>query len=118
MLVLGDGRLGQLCALVLARAGAPPVVCGRHPKKLERLGKFGLETVTAAEGLPRGFDLVIDVLTRYQEAGCQAPVMLFLPAADIAGDPGVRAIAEMARQRDDVTEHRVDGYVVFSVKGG
>ena len=60
VLVLGDGRLGQLCALVLARAGAPPVVCGRHPKKLERLGKFGLKTVTAAEGLPRGFDLVIE----------------------------------------------------------
>jgi len=60
VLVLGDGRLGQLCALVLARAGAPPVVCGRHTKKLERLRKFGLEAIDAGGDLPRSFDLIVE----------------------------------------------------------
>ncbi|MDX1388592.1 MAG: alcohol dehydrogenase catalytic domain-containing protein [Acidobacteriota bacterium] len=60
VLVLGAGRLGQLCALVLARAGAPPVVGGRNPKKLARLRKFGLETVDSGGRLPRGFDLVVE----------------------------------------------------------
>ena len=59
-LVLGDGRLGQLCAMVLTRAGAPPVVCGRHPKKMHRLRRLGLQTVVAGSTLPREFDLVVE----------------------------------------------------------
>lgn len=35
--VLGDGKLGSLCALVLAGTGADVSVIGRHPSKLERL---------------------------------------------------------------------------------
>jgi threonine dehydrogenase-like Zn-dependent dehydrogenase len=60
VLVLGDGRLGQLCAVVLAGAGAPPLVCGRHAKKLQRLGKFGLETADEHSDLPTCFDLVVE----------------------------------------------------------
>ncbi len=59
-LVLGDGRLGQLCASALARAGSPPVVCGRHVAKLARLRDRGLRAVREDEPLPRAFDLVVE----------------------------------------------------------
>jgi len=58
-LVLGDGRLGQLCAEVLASAGTPPLVCGHHPSKLARLERRGLE-VTCRPPSDRRFDLVVE----------------------------------------------------------
>lgn len=59
--VLGDGRLGQLCAQVLRRAGSEPVVFGRHPEKLQRLDRLGFSTFLVSD-LPaeRDFDLVVE----------------------------------------------------------
>ena len=60
VLVLGDGRMGQLCAAVLARAGCRILVGGRHPEKLRRLEHFGVRT-TESDGLgERAFDLVVE----------------------------------------------------------
>lgn len=59
-LVVGDGRLGHLCARVLARAGAPPVVWGKHPEKLARLESLGYGTVSGSERPGGRFDLVIE----------------------------------------------------------
>lgn len=59
-LVLGDGRLGQLCASVLDRAGSPPVVCGKHPEKLSLLEKKGFRTLLGLDGIGRDFDLVVE----------------------------------------------------------
>ncbi len=59
-IVLGDGRLGQLCAAVLARAGCPPWVAGRHPSKLRRLERMGLPTSGPGERIPREFDLAVE----------------------------------------------------------
>ncbi len=59
-LVLGDGRLGQLCAAVLERAGCPPLVVGRHRAKRERLERRGLRTVDESAALERDFDPVIE----------------------------------------------------------
>ncbi len=59
-LVLGDGRLGQLAAAVLARAGIPPVVCGRHPEKLRRLERLGLRATVSPGDLAREYDLVVE----------------------------------------------------------
>lgn len=50
--VLGDGRLGLLCALVLAQTGCDLTVIGRHPAKLALLANRKLRTVVAtAESL-------------------------------------------------------------------
>jgi len=43
-IVLGDGRLGYLCAQVLADAGAKVTVVGKHDAKLQRFSARGLET--------------------------------------------------------------------------
>lgn len=45
--VLGDGRLGLLCSLVLAQTGCDLTVIGRHAAKLALLAERGLRTVIA-----------------------------------------------------------------------
>ena len=57
--VIGDGRLGQLCARVLAAGGARPVLAGKHAAKLALAAKHGIETAFAAD-LRERFDFVVD----------------------------------------------------------
>ncbi len=58
--VLGDGKLGQLCAQVLALTGCRLTVIGRHPGKLALLARRGLAT-RAADALPaQRADLVVE----------------------------------------------------------
>ena len=44
VIVLGDGRLGNLCAQVLAEVTRHLLVVGKHPEKLALLHTFGLAT--------------------------------------------------------------------------
>jgi threonine dehydrogenase-like Zn-dependent dehydrogenase len=61
IVVLGDGRLGNLCAQVLARVSDRVLVVGKHAEKLALLGSLGIPTalLTAA---PRDHsaDIVVD----------------------------------------------------------
>ena len=59
ILVLGDGRLGAVVALVLYAAGLNPVVAGHHRIKLDRLSALGLK-VELEEKLKPAFDCVVD----------------------------------------------------------
>jgi threonine dehydrogenase-like Zn-dependent dehydrogenase len=58
--VIGDGKLGLLCAMALAPLG--PLVVGKHPAKLAIAGARGLETASIEEARRRGraFDVVIE----------------------------------------------------------
>ncbi len=58
--VLGDGRLGLLCALVLALTDCVLVAVGRHEEKLALLKKLGINAVVGSDGLERDFDVVVD----------------------------------------------------------
>ncbi len=49
VLVVGDGRLGLLQALVLRTAGAEVTLLGRHPRKLALLDGLDIRTSTGAE---------------------------------------------------------------------
>ena len=60
VLVLGDGRLGQLCAAVLARAECRVLVGGRHPEKLRRLEHSGIPTASSDDLDEGEFDLVVE----------------------------------------------------------
>lgn len=61
VVVLGDGRLGNLCAQVLAREGCAVTVVGKHPRKLALLARLGLATVLLQEiQKDRRADLVVD----------------------------------------------------------
>jgi threonine dehydrogenase-like Zn-dependent dehydrogenase len=50
VLVVGDGRLGQLVARAMHSAGADVTVTGRHRSKLERLERLGISTREPAAG--------------------------------------------------------------------
>jgi threonine dehydrogenase-like Zn-dependent dehydrogenase len=44
VVVLGDGRLGNLCAQVLALSGCRVLAVGKHPRKLALLERRGIQT--------------------------------------------------------------------------
>jgi threonine dehydrogenase-like Zn-dependent dehydrogenase len=59
--VLGDGRLGNLCAQVLADFGCEVLVVGKHKNKLQILRDLNIETGLLNEVTPaRQFDVVVD----------------------------------------------------------
>jgi threonine dehydrogenase-like Zn-dependent dehydrogenase len=59
--VVGDGKLGLLCAQALkALTGARVTLVGKHASKLEIAARRGVETVEAVE-LPRSFARAFDV---------------------------------------------------------
>lgn len=75
VLLVGDGKLGQLVAQTLALTGCDLLVVGRHEEKLAKLGDRGIKTglVDAIEwrsfdlavectGNPDGFDLALRAL--------------------------------------------------------
>jgi threonine dehydrogenase-like Zn-dependent dehydrogenase len=75
--VIGDGKLGLLCAQVLATTGARPILIGKHQNKLAIAERRGIETATAdkaptlrgtvdiaveASGSPSGFATALETL--------------------------------------------------------
>lgn len=60
--VMGDGKLGLLCAQVLALSGAQVVLIGKHPEKLRIAERRGIETETVKSGAKRKreFDVVVE----------------------------------------------------------
>ena len=60
-IVLGDGRLGNLCSQVLRTAGCSVLVVGKHEPKLSRFERQGVDT-TLLSDVPtdRGADIVVD----------------------------------------------------------
>ena len=59
--VLGDGRLGNLCAQVLKHHGCSVLVVGKHPAKLSILRQLGIATVLLSDMAPdRDSDIVVD----------------------------------------------------------
>ena len=75
--VIGDGKLGLLCAQVIATTGANVTLIGKHSSKLQLVNRCGVETVLVdkaktrtrefdvvveASGSPTGFNLALDLL--------------------------------------------------------
>jgi threonine dehydrogenase-like Zn-dependent dehydrogenase len=61
IVVLGDGRLGNLCAQVLARLSSNVVVVGKHAEKLALLSAAGIATKPLADVEPdHHADVVVD----------------------------------------------------------
>jgi threonine dehydrogenase-like Zn-dependent dehydrogenase len=60
--VVGDGKLGLLCAQVLKTTGAPVTLVGKHQSKLEIAARRGIETITVAQAQSRSreFDLAVE----------------------------------------------------------
>jgi len=60
VVILGDGRLGQLCAQVMSLTGADVLTVGKHLKKLTILKNKGIKTCRFDEVSPKKADVVIE----------------------------------------------------------
>jgi threonine dehydrogenase-like Zn-dependent dehydrogenase len=60
VLVVGDGKLGQLIAQTLALTGCDLLAVGRHREKLENLEKRGIKTGFADAVKPKSFDIAVE----------------------------------------------------------
>ena len=60
VLVVGDGKLGQLVAQTLALTGCDLLVVGRHREKLDRLAALGIKTGFADAITDRAFDISVE----------------------------------------------------------
>lgn len=60
--VIGDGKLGLLCAQVLATVPCDLIALGRHAKKLDILRRRGIATkvVSPDDAMARQFDIVVE----------------------------------------------------------
>jgi len=63
--LLGDGRLGNLCTQVLKLSGADVTVVGKHSRKLELISKLGIQTVLLEDlKLKKEYEVVVDCTGR------------------------------------------------------
>jgi threonine dehydrogenase-like Zn-dependent dehydrogenase len=82
IIVLGDGRLGNLCAQVLARLSTHVTVLGKHPQKLTLLKTFGLATALVSDPIDaHSADIVVDCTG--SETGLPAALRLVRPRGTI-----------------------------------
>jgi threonine dehydrogenase-like Zn-dependent dehydrogenase len=82
IVVLGDGRLGNLCAQVLARSSDRVLVVGKHASKLALLRALGIETRLLADlSFEPTADVVVDCTG--SESGLPAALQLVRPRGTI-----------------------------------
>lgn len=82
VVVLGDGRLGNLCAQVLARLSDDVLVVGKHPEKLALIAKLGIKTALVGDVPPeRMADIVVEVTG--SGSGLPAAMQLVRPRGTI-----------------------------------
>ena len=65
VIILGDGKLGQLCAQVLWLYSKRLLCVGKHPWKLELLKDLHIPVVTRDEPVERGADVVVEATGSY-----------------------------------------------------
>jgi len=60
--IIGDGKLGLLCAQVAALSGASVLLVGKHSAKLKIAARRGIETATPKQAAKRSrqFDVVVE----------------------------------------------------------
>ena len=66
IIVLGDGKLGQLCAQVLWLHSKKLVCVGKHPWKLGLLNNLHINTVLKDDPIERGADIVVEATGSYE----------------------------------------------------
>jgi threonine dehydrogenase-like Zn-dependent dehydrogenase len=95
IIVLGDGRLGNLCAQVLAGIADSVLVVGKHREKLALVDALGIETALLTD-LPdaRSADLVVDCTG--SETGLPTALRLVRPRGTIVLKTTVAGAQHMA----------------------
>lgn len=105
--VIGDGKLGQLIARVLATTGCELILIGKHADKLELAAQAGINTRLNTEVEAKGFDLVIEASGSAN--GLQAALGLVRPRGTIILKSTVQGAVPLDTARIVVNEITVLG---------
>jgi len=107
--VIGDGKLGLLCAQVLATTGARVTLIGKHQNKLRIAARRGIETITVEQAKSRTlkFDLVVEASG--SPSGFQLALDLLRPRGVLVLKSTFHGAAEMNAARIVVDEISVVG---------
>jgi threonine dehydrogenase-like Zn-dependent dehydrogenase len=81
VIVLGDGKLGQVIAQVLSLHARDMLCVGRHAWKLGLLKKLGIRTALTEEDIPVGADVVVDATG--SQAGLNRALSLVRPEGTV-----------------------------------
>ena len=98
VIVLGDGKLGQLIARVLATTGCDLALAGKHPDKLKFAARAGIETTLVQTGIAPGADVVVEA------SGTPAGMKL---ALDIVRPRGTIVLKSTFRETAEIDVSRV-----------
>lgn len=81
--VIGDGKLGILCAQALALTGAPVTLIGKHDEKLSIAANCGIETIKLDEATKRtrSYDVVVEASGA--ESGFALALDLLIPCGTL-----------------------------------
>jgi threonine dehydrogenase-like Zn-dependent dehydrogenase len=106
--VLGDGKLGLLCAWATRLTGAEVHLIGKHDEKLARAGA-GIEThrLADAESLNRGFDVVVEATG--SPSGLSTALTLVKPCGTVVLKTTVAAPHQLSLAPIVIDEVRVIG---------
>ena len=69
VVVLGDGRLGILCAWALSTVASDVTLIGRHPEKLSLAQWHGIRSRMGTDGIGGGADIVVEATGSEQGLG-------------------------------------------------
>jgi threonine dehydrogenase-like Zn-dependent dehydrogenase len=107
--VTGDGKLGQLCAQVLALTGAQVLLVGKHADKLRLAAARGIETaiVDEAQGRARSFDVVVEASGA--ESGFEMALNLLRPRGTLVLKSTFHGATKMNAARIVVDEINIIG---------
>jgi threonine dehydrogenase-like Zn-dependent dehydrogenase len=107
--VIGDGKLGLLCAQVLATTGAPIVLVGKHEGKLQIAARRGIETTTVDEAQSRAKQFDVAVEASGSATGFALALDLLRPRGVLVLKSTFHGAAEMDAARIVVDEISVVG---------
>lgn len=94
ILVLGDGKLGLLCALALSLTQADVTLCGKHSNKLNIAAAKGIKTVLLDNlHADRAYDIVVEATG--SASGFQAALWLVKPRGTVVLKSTVAAGTEV-----------------------
>lgn len=109
VVVIGDGKLGLLCAQVLATTGAPVVLVGKHEGKLQIASRRGIETMTVDEVKSRAKNFEVAVEASGSATGFALALDLLRPRGVLVLKSTFHGTTEMAAARMVVDEISVVG---------
>lgn len=81
VLVLGDGKLGMLCAQVLHSTGVHVSVIGKYPRKLQLLQRLGIRTEFLTDWHPSPADVVVEATGSHE--GLQRALKVVRPRGTV-----------------------------------